>query len=135
MAASAKHVSSRQKRIDAFQSKPGFRVVILSPVAVGFGVNIQEANHVIHYTRHWNPAKEDQATDRTHRIGQTREVFVYCPVVVAPDFLTFDVKLHRLLGVERELAMDMLNGSGDVAPGDFTLEDMVPAKDRETLGR
>jgi hypothetical protein len=46
--ASAKHVSSRQKRIKAFQAKAGFGVIILSPVAVGFGVNIQEANHVIH---------------------------------------------------------------------------------------
>ena len=40
-----------EKRIKAFQAKPGFGVIILSPVAVGFGVNIQEANHVIHYTR------------------------------------------------------------------------------------
>ncbi|MGY2437988.1 helicase-related protein, partial [Escherichia coli] len=81
--ASASHVQSRQKRIKAFQAKPGFGVIILSPVAVGFGVNIQEANHVIHYTRTWNPAKEDQATDRAYRIGQTREVSVYCPTVFA----------------------------------------------------
>jgi hypothetical protein len=131
--ASSQHVASRQKRIDNFQQSPAFGIIILSPVAVGFGVNIQEANHVIHYTRHWNPAKEDQATDRAHRIGQTREVFVYCPVVVALDFLTFDVKLHRLLGVKRELAMDMLNGAGDVGPADFNIEDMVPAKDRRNL--
>ena len=75
-AASAQNASSRQKRIKGFQSRQGFGVIILSPVAVGFGVNIQEANHVIHYPRHWNPAKEDQATDRAHRIGQKREVNV-----------------------------------------------------------
>ena len=124
--ASAKHVASRQKRIKAFQAKPGFGVIILSPVAVGFGLNIQEANHVIHYTRTWNPAKEDQATDRAYRIGQTREVHVYCPIVCADDFTTFDVKLDQLLRIKRALAEDMLNGAGDVAPRDFAVEDVVP---------
>lgn len=121
------HEASRQKRIKAFQSQPGFGVIILSPVAVGFGVNIQAANHVVHYTRTWNPAKEDQATDRAYRIGQTKDVFVYCPVVQADDFCTFDVKLDRLLTSKRELARDMLNGSGDIGPGDFgDLGDQVP---------
>ena len=60
-------------------------------------MNIQAANHVIHYLRHWNPAKEDQATDRAYRIGQTRDVYVYCPLTVAADFKTFDVKLDELL--------------------------------------
>ena len=73
----------RQKRIGLFQQKPGFGVILLSPLAVGFGVNIQAANHVIHFTRTWNPAREDQATDRSYRIGQTKDVFVYYPVVVA----------------------------------------------------
>ncbi len=124
--AAAKHVASRQKRIKAFQAKPGFGVIILSPVAVGFGVNIQEANHVIHYTRTWNPAKEDQATDRAYRIGQTKQVNVYCPVVYADDFTTFDVKLDQLLSAKRALAGDMLNGSGEVTPGDFAIEDVIP---------
>jgi hypothetical protein len=124
--ASAKNLNSRQKRIVAFQDKPGFGVIILSPVAVGFGVNIQAANHVIHYTRHWNPAKEDQATDRAYRIGQTKPVFVYCPIVYADDFTTFDIKLDWLLTVKRDLAKDMLNGTGDVSPGDFAIEDIVP---------
>lgn len=124
--AAAKHIASRQKRIKAFQAKPGFGVIILSPVAVGFGVNIQEANHVIHYTRTWNPAKEDQATDRAYRIGQSKEVNVYCPVVYADDFTTFDIKLDQLLAAKRALAGDMLNGTGDVGPGDFALEDVVP---------
>jgi SNF2 family DNA or RNA helicase len=74
---SAGHQRSRQKRINDFQVEPGFGAIILSPLAVGFGLNIQAANHVIHYTRTWNPAKEDQATDRAYRIGQTRDVHVY----------------------------------------------------------
>lgn len=125
-AASASHAQSRQKRIRAFQERPGFGVIILSPVAVGFGVNIQAANHVVHYTRTWNPAKEDQATDRAYRIGQTKDVYVYYPVVYAEDFTTFDVKLDRLLESKRELANDMLNGSGDLRPGEFGLEDVAP---------
>lgn len=124
--ASDSHANSRQKRIRAFQAKPGFGVIILSPVAVGFGVNIQAANHVVHYTRTWNPAKEDQATDRAYRIGQTKDVFVYYPVVTAHDFLTFDVKLDTLLERKRVLAQDMLNGSGDLTPSDFGIEDVTP---------
>src|SRR5262249_14220195 len=72
-----------------------------------------------------NPAKEDQATDRAYRIGQTKDVFVYYPVVVANDFLTFDAKLDKLLEWKRSLSRDMLNGAGDVNPSDFgDLEDV-----------
>jgi SNF2 family DNA or RNA helicase len=112
--AAAKADASRQARLRGFQAKPGFGVIILSPLAVGFGVNIQAANHVIHFTRTWNPAKEDQATDRAYRIGQTKDVTVYYPTVFANDFDTFEVKLDRLLESKRELADDMLNEAGDV---------------------
>ncbi len=125
--ASSASDSSRQKRIKQFQASPGFGVIILSPLAVGFGVNIQAANHVIHYTRTWNPAKEDQATDRAYRIGQTKEVFVYYPTVTAPDFVTFEQRLDALLTRKRELASDMLNGAGDVSFDDFTLAEVAPA--------
>lgn len=131
--ASTSHTASRQKRIKAFQSLDGFGVLILSPVAVGFGVNIQAANHVVHYTRTWNPAKEDQATDRAYRIGQKKDVYVYYPVVQAEDFMTFDVKLDRLLTYKRALAEVMLNGSGDINPADFNLADVVPASDAEEI--
>ncbi len=120
--AAADAVDSRQKRIRAFQEYPGFGVIILSPVAVGFGVNMQSANHVIHFTRTWNPAKEDQATDRAYRIGQTKDVFVYYPSVSAKDFKTFDVKLDELLECKRILAKDMLNGAGDISTEDFDVE-------------
>jgi hypothetical protein len=120
VAASSSSTSSRQKRIKAFQELNGFGVIILSPLAVGFGVNIQAANHVIHFTRTWNPAKEDQATDRAYRIGQTKDVYVYYPVVTANDFLTFDAKLDKLLNWKRGLSNDMLNGTGDVLPSEFS---------------
>jgi hypothetical protein len=131
--ASASHTASRQKRIAAFQAAPGFGVLVLSPVAVGFGVNIQAANHVVHYTRTWNPAKEDQATDRAYRIGQKKPVYVYYPVVFADDFTTFDVKLDQLLAYKRGLAQDMLNGSGDVNPGDFNIADVVPEAEGKNI--
>lgn len=131
--AAASHAASRQKRIKAFQAQPGFGVIILSPVAVGFGVNIQAANHVIHYTRTWNPAKEDQATDRAYRIGQKKDVHVYYPVVTADDFSTFDVKLDQLLTKKRELASDMLNGSGDLTPSDFNIVDVSPSGNFDAL--
>jgi hypothetical protein len=118
-AASATSDASRQKRIKRFQQAQGFGVIILSPVAVGFGVNIQAANHVIHFTRTWNPAKEDQATDRAYRIGQQKDVYVYYPVVRADEFTTFDVKLDALLERKRALSGDMLNGTGDLRPDEF----------------
>ncbi|MEF8723476.1 MAG: SNF2-related protein [Candidatus Accumulibacter delftensis] len=111
--------NNRQNRIKKFQEAKGFGAIILSPLAVGFGVNIQAANHVVHFTRTWNPAKEDQATDRAYRIGQTKDVFVYYPVVVAKDFTTFDQKLDALLEWKRGLSTDMLNGTGDLHPSDF----------------
>ena len=76
----------------------------------GVGLNITEANHVLHYTRLWNPAKEDQATDRVYRIGQKRDVHVHYLLAVAPDdqFETFDVKLDYLLQEKRSLSRDFL---------------------------
>jgi len=131
--ASATSATSRQKRIKAFQAKPGFGAIILSPIAVGFGVNIQAANHVVHYTRTWNPAKEDQASDRAWRIGQKKDVFVYYPVVAADDFTTFDVKLDQLLERKRSLAGDMLNGCPDISTADFRVEDVVPGDFTEDI--
>ncbi|SAK45967.1 helicase SNF2 [Caballeronia calidae] len=112
-------VGNRQQLIDAFQATAGFNVVILSPLAVGFGVNIQAANHVIHFTRTWNPAKEDQATARAYRIGQTRTVTLYYPGVVSDAFPSFDVRLDALLQRKRALASDMLNGCSDLTVADF----------------
>lgn len=131
--ASASNADSRQKRIKAFQAQPGFGTIILSPMAVGFGVNIQGANHVIHYTRTWNPAKEDQASDRAWRIGQKKDVYIYYPVVAAEDFTTFDVKLDQLLERKRALAGDMLNGSPDISMAEFQLEQVIPHADAHAL--
>ncbi|RKD90043.1 SNF2-related protein [Mangrovibacterium diazotrophicum] len=97
---------SRQQEVDKFQAEVGFNAIIMSPLAAGFGLNITEANHVIHYSRHWNPAKEQQATDRVFRIGQKKEVHVYYPMAVAPDdeIKTFDIILNNLLSRKTDLA-------------------------------
>ena len=103
----------RQARIKAFSKVDGFGILILGTKALGAGVNIQAANHVIHFTRSWNPAIEDQATDRAYRIGQPRPVYVYTPTVIHPNrtWSTFEERLDELLQRRRVLAQDILNGS------------------------
>ena len=71
----------RKELLDEYRTVDGFNIIILSPEAAGVGLNITEANHVIHYTRLWNSAKEDQATDRAYRIGQNKDVYVYYPII------------------------------------------------------
>ncbi|AGB41058.1 DNA/RNA helicase, superfamily II, SNF2 family [Halobacteroides halobius DSM 5150] len=73
--------NKRQRVLDNFRKSEGFNVIILSPEVAGVGIDLVEANHVIHYTRLWNPAKEDQATDRAYRIGQKKDVSVYYPIL------------------------------------------------------
>lgn len=82
----------------------------MSPRAAGVGLNIVKANHVIHYGRWWNPAKENQATDRAYRIGQEKEVHVYFLIDVYPDHSekTFDEKLHDLIMKKIEIASNFL---------------------------
>lgn len=101
---------SRERTISGFQDSPGFNVLILSPDVAGIGLTLVEANHVIHYGRWWNPAKESQATDRVYRIGQTRNVHVYYPIAVDPrgEFQSFDEKLDGLLTRRKALAEDFL---------------------------
>ena len=70
-------VDERLKRIDNFSSIKGFSAMILNPTTAGMGLNITSANHVIHYSRQWNPALEEQATARAYRNKQSKEVNVY----------------------------------------------------------
>jgi SNF2 family DNA or RNA helicase len=88
---------TRLSRIRAFEQRAGFNVIVMSPLAVGVGLTVVGANHAIHLERHWNPAKEAQATDRVYRIGQTRHVHVHYPIALHPDFDSFDLNLDRLL--------------------------------------
>ena len=94
---------NRLELIDQFSNNEGFGVIILSPKAAGVGLTITAANHVIHYTREWNPAIENQATDRVYRIGQNRPVSVYYPIMISKQFLSAEEKLSQLLGEKRQL--------------------------------
>lgn len=76
-----KSLNTRTKYLNEFRQKQDFNIIILSPDVAGFGITLTEANHVIHFTRLWNPAKEDQSTDRVYRIGQTKEVTVHHPIL------------------------------------------------------
>lgn len=98
------------RNIADFSRSGGFDVMVLSPLAAGVGLNIVAANHVIHYGRWWNPAKEDQATDRAYRIGQTRPVSVYYPLLHRPGQPEegFDMRLHELVERKRSIARDFL---------------------------
>ena len=101
----------RQQRVNNFQSTgKGFDVIILSPRAGGVGITLTAANHVIHLSRWWNPAVEDQCTDRVYRIGQEQDVHVYYPLAVHPAYgeQCFDVRLHELLARKRNLSREML---------------------------
>ena len=94
--------------IDKFSIKEGFNVIILSPKAAGIGLNITAANNVIHYSREWNPAVENQATDRTYRIGQEKDVHVYYPIIRSNKGITVEEKLDSLLEEKRELMKEMI---------------------------
>lgn len=88
---------TRKGLIRRFEAVDGFNIIIMSPLAVGTGLTVTGANHAIHLERHWNPAKEAQATDRIYRIGQKRPVSVYLPLAHHPELTSFDEKLNQLL--------------------------------------
>jgi SNF2 family DNA or RNA helicase len=102
---------TRKAIISRFRESNGFDVLILSPEVAGMGLTLIEANHVFHYGRWWNPAKEAQATDRVFRIGQEKDVHIYHLIAkdpTNPTFATFDQKLDHLLRRRQALAKDFL---------------------------
>lgn len=109
---------TRKAIIDSFQTSPGFGVLVMSPVAAGVGLTVVGANNVIHLERHWNPAKEAQATDRVYRIGQTRDVNVYIPMALHPSLRSFDQHLNGLLANKVDLS-DAVVANPSVEPNDL----------------
>jgi SNF2 family DNA or RNA helicase len=98
----------RDRMIEAFQSGVGPGVLVLSLKAGGVGLNLTAAQHVFHYDRWWNPAVEDQATDRAYRIGQTRNVHVHKLVTIG----TLEERIDELLARKRLLNQTVL-GAGE----------------------
>ena len=99
---------NRLEIIEDFEAQEGFNVLILSPRAAGVGLNIVGANHVIHYTREWNPAVENQATDRVYRIGQEKDVKIYYPICVSEKGVTVEEKLNELLEKKKKLVKEVV---------------------------
>jgi len=95
----------RQNTIDLFSSIDGFTVLILNPKTAGMGLNITSANHVIHYSRQWNPALEEQATARAFRNGQTKDVNVYYLYYVD----TIEEIIDERLRLKRQLADNVVS--------------------------
>lgn len=93
-------VSQREELIDKFQNDDDTKVMILSLKAGGTGLNLTSATNVIHYDLWWNPAVEDQATDRTYRIGQDKNVMVHRMITLG----TFEEKIDEMLKSKKELA-------------------------------
>ncbi|HEU5127950.1 MAG TPA: DEAD/DEAH box helicase [Glycomyces sp.] len=99
---------ARDKLVDDFQTVEGPAILLISLRAGGTGLNLTGASHVVHYDRWWNPAVEDQATDRAHRIGQTQTVHVHKLVTAG----TLEERVDELLARKRAIA-EAVVGSGE----------------------
>lgn len=100
-------VAKRKKLVEAFQGEDYVPFMVLSVKAGGTGLNLTKANHVIHFDRWWNPAVENQATDRAFRIGQSKNVMVHKLVCKG----TIEERIDALIESKRELAENVI-GSG-----------------------
>ena len=103
---------NRQQLVDQFQSPDGPPVFLISLKAGGYGLNLTAADTVIHFDPWWNPAAEAQATDRTHRIGQTRPVTVYRLLTRG----TVEEKVVRLQARKRNIAASIDESGGGDSP-------------------
>ncbi|GGW09060.1 helicase [Streptomyces capoamus] len=115
-------VPERERMVDRFQSGET-PVLVLSLKAAGTGLNLTRAGHVVHFDRWWNPAVEEQATDRAYRIGQTQPVQVHRLVTEG----TVEDRIAEMLAAKRALA-DAVLGSGEAALTELTdreLSDLV----------
>ncbi|MFM9371512.1 SNF2-related protein [Streptomyces sp. Da 82-17] len=107
-------VAERERMVDRFQSG-ATPVLVLSLKAAGTGLNLTRAGHVVHFDRWWNPAVEEQATDRAYRIGQTQPVQVHRLITEG----TVEDRIAEMLASKRALA-DAVLGSGESALTELT---------------
>ena len=124
-------IPRRQEIVTRFQRHlkrdEGFEVLVLGPKAAGTGLTLTAATHVIHLSRWWNPAVEEQCNDRIHRIGQTRPVTVHVPMAIHPGYQhnSFDCLLHNLMTRKRRLASSALWPMGDTEEDASRLQKML----------
>lgn len=114
-------VKERKKRVDQFQDENGPSFFVLSLKAGGTGLNLTAANHVIHFDRWWNPAVENQATDRAFRIGQKRNVLVHKFVCKG----TLEERIDELIAEKSRLAGEILESSEENALTEMSNDDLL----------
>ena len=102
-------VGKRKDLVRRFQEDESVPFFVLSLKAGGAGLNLTAASHVVHFDRWWNPAVEDQATDRAFRIGQTKNVLVHKFVCRG----TVEDKIDQLIESKRKLTRDLLEGGAE----------------------
>jgi non-specific serine/threonine protein kinase len=103
-------VPKRKALVDAFQSQDAYvPFMVLSLKAGGVGLNLTEANHVVHFDRWWNPAVENQATDRAFRIGQKKNVVVHKFITQA----SIEEKIDAMLVDKAQMADEVVASSGE----------------------
>ena len=105
----ARPLANENKLVDQFQRDDGPPFFVLSLKAGGTGLNLTAASHVIHFDRWWNPAVENQATDRAFRIGQRRNVLVHKFVCRG----TIEEKIDEMIEAKTRLATDLLEGGAE----------------------
>lgn len=113
---------SRKKRdemVEKFQNEKHTRIMLLSLKAGGTGLNLTKATNVIHFDLWWNPATENQATDRAYRIGQEQNVMVYRLITEG----TFEEKINEMIMRKKELA-DLAINQGEKWIGEFNDEEL-----------
>ena len=108
----------REELLHAFDEPDGPRIMVVSIRAGGRGLNLPAANHVFHFDRWWNPAVEQQATDRAYRFGQRKPVFVHSLICRA----TLEERIDQLLESKRELAERVVAARTDDWLGELDLE-------------
>lgn len=109
----------RQGAVERFNTNPNIPIFLISLKAGGTGLNLTGADYVIHYDPWWNPAVEDQATDRAYRIGQTKKVFVYRLITKN----TVEEKIQRLKQVKRNLVDSVISVDRNITKS-LTMEDI-----------
>jgi hypothetical protein len=109
---------ARDELVESFSRPGGPSVLVISIRAGGRGLNLPAANHVFHFDRWWNPAVEQQATDRAYRFGQHKDVFVHSLICTA----TLEERIDELLDSKRELAEKVVAGRADDWLGELDLD-------------
>jgi SNF2 family DNA or RNA helicase len=102
-------VKNRSQMVECFNGEEYIPYMVLSLKAGGVGLNLTAANHVIHFDRWWNPAVENQATDRAFRIGQTKNVMVHKFITKG----TIEEKIDKMISEKQKLAGDILSSNGE----------------------